>query len=226
MTAITPKQTDPGRGPVPAQPPGAPPPKLRRRGWVPLVGVVAAGFGAAAGLVTWVAMSTSQEVVVAAADLDKYQVIGPDDVRTVAVSLDPSVASIPGADADSLVGQRLAGPVPEGGILAPAGVSDDPFPPQGKSVVRVALTAQQANGLTLEPGDTVRVVVSAPTAATDTEPTYSPGEVSGVHLADTGAVVDVLVAHTEAVALSDAVVGGRTSIVEDFVLPSADKGGE
>lgn len=182
--------------------------------------------GAVGGLMTWMAISTSQEVVIAAVDLDKYHVIADGDLRTVSVSLDPSVAAIPGTEVASLVGKRLADDVPAGGVLAPADVSDAPFPAEGLSVVRVTLTAQQAQGLTLEPGDQVRVVVSAPSTATDAEPTFTPGEVSGVHAGDTGAVVDVLVARGEAVALSDAVVGGRASIVQDFHVTPGDGDGE
>lgn len=223
MTAVTPKQTEPGRGPESAAQMPTPPPKLRRRPWVAAAAVIAIFVGAIGGLMTWLALSPSQEVVIAAHDLDKYHVVTDGDLRTVSVALDPAVAAIPGNDAPSLIGKRLTDGVSAGSILAPAGVSDGDFPPSGQSVVRVTLTSQQANGLTLSPGDQVRVVVSPPAVSTDAEPTFTAGEISAVHEGDAGAVVDVLVAHDQAVALSDAVVGGRASIVQDLAL-SAEEG--
>lgn len=226
MTTSTPKQAVPGRRPVSAGQPPAPPPRLRRRPWVVGAGLAAVGLGAAAGLVTGVALSDSREVLVAAGDLDKYHVIAAEDLRSVSVSLDSSVASIPSTDVASLIGKRLADGVPEGSLLSPADIADDAYPPEGSSVVRVTITAQQAQGLTLEPGDLVRVVVSAPSAATDTDPTFTPGEVAAVHAGDTGAVVDVLVARGEAVALSDAVMGGRASIVQDTGFAAGNDAGD
>ncbi|GAA1874182.1 SAF domain-containing protein [Myceligenerans crystallogenes] len=216
MTAVTQKQTGPAQRPGPAEQAPAPPPKLRRRPWVAAAAVIALFVGAVGGLMTWLALSPSQEVVIAARDLDKYHVLDDGDLRTVSVALDPAVAAIPGRDAASLIGRRLTDGVSAGSVLAPAGVSDSGFPAPGLSVVRVTLTSQLAQGLTLAPGDQVRVVVSPPSVSADEEATFTPGEISAVHEGDAGAVVEVLVAHDQAVALSDAVVGGRASIVQDL----------
>ncbi|WP_454852237.1 SAF domain-containing protein [Promicromonospora soli] len=171
-------------------------------------------------------MSTSQDIVVAGHDLDAYEVIGADDVRVVSVTLDPSVAAIPGRDASALIGQRVTGAVEAGGVLSPGLVSEDAFPPEGQSVVRVTLTPDQSGELALEPGDAVRVVVSAATAQSDTEPTYTAAQVAAVRVGTSRTVVEVLVPHEEAVALSDAVVAGRASLVQDSAVISETTAGD
>lgn len=214
MSTTTPRTTDAGREPAPAPPPAAPPPKVRRRAWATIVGAGALVVGALIGLFVWMAASTTQQVLVAATDLDKYHVITADDLRVVPVTLDASVASVSSTEASALIGQRLTSTVPEGSVLAPADVSQEQFPPAGRTVVQVTFNAQQAAGVTLQPGDDVRVVVAPPTA-TDAEPTFSAGEIAAVHTSTSGAVVDVLVPHADAVDLSVAIANGRASIVHD-----------
>ncbi|MFD2794444.1 SAF domain-containing protein [Promicromonospora vindobonensis] len=170
-------------------------------------------------------MSTSQDIVIAAHDLDAYEVVDADDVQVVSVTLDPSVSAIPGRDAAALIGQRVTGAVEAGGVLSPGLVSEDAFPPEGQSVVRVTLTPDQSGELSLEPGDAVRVVVSAATAQSDAEPTYTSAQVAAVRVGASRTVVEVLVPHEEAVALSDAVVAGRASLVHDSAVTSDAAGG-
>lgn len=210
--------------PVATRPPVAPPP-LRRQPWLAVLGCAALAAGGVAGLITWMEMSTSQDIVIAAHDLDAYEVMDADDVRVVSVTLDPSVSAIPGRDAAALIGQRVTGAVEAGGVLSPASVSEDAFPPEGQSVVRVTLTPDQSGELSLEPGDAVRVVVSAATAQSDAEPTYTPAQVAAVRVGASRTVVEVLVPHEEAVALSDAVVAGRASLVHDSAVTSDAAGG-
>jgi Flp pilus assembly protein CpaB len=219
MTSTTTQQTVSGE--EPADQATATPPPLRRQPWLWVLACAALAAGGVVGLVAWMVTSTSQDVVVAARDLDAYQVLGADDIRVVAVNLDPSVAAIPAQDAATLVGQRVASTIEAGGMISPGQVSQESFPPEGSSVVRVTLTPEQSGELALAPGDAVRVVVSAPTATTDAEPTYSAGQVAAVHTGTTRSVVDVLVSHEEAVDLSDAVVAGRASLVHDSAIPDA-----
>jgi hypothetical protein len=160
-------------------------------------------------------MSSSQQVIIAAADIDEHQVIGPDDVRLASVTLDETVASIPGAALDQVVGQRAVSGLRSGSVLAPGSVSAEPFPPDGLSVVRVPLPQNAALGLTLAPGDSVRVVISATTASGDTEPTDTAAKVSAVHLGTTGAVLEVLVPHAEALGLTDAAARGQAAVILD-----------
>ncbi|WP_460889483.1 SAF domain-containing protein [Promicromonospora xylanilytica] len=166
------------------------------------------------------AASTTQQVLVAASDLDRYHVVTADDLRVVPVTLDSSVASVSSTEVEALIGQRLTSAVPEGSVLAPADVAEEEFPPVGRTVVQVTFTAQQAAGVTLTPGDTVRIVVAPPTVS-DADPTYSAGEVSAVHSSTSGGVVDVLVPHADAVDLSVAIANGRATVVHDAGLPSA-----
>ncbi|MEU4360315.1 SAF domain-containing protein [Promicromonospora sp. NPDC023987] len=192
---------------------------MRRQPWLAVLAGAALAAGGVLGLITWMVMSTSQDVVVAAHDLDAFDVLSADDVRVVSVTLDPSVAAIPGEDAAALIGQRLTGAVETGAVLAPGQVSEDAFPPEGQSVVRVTLTPDQSGELALVPGDAVRVVVSAATAQSDAEPTYTSAQVAAVRVGTSRTVVEVLVPHEEAVALSDAVVAGRASLVQDSGVP-------
>lgn len=200
---------------------GAVPPRLRRQPWVVVAGVVLVLAGVVGGLMFWATLAPAQQVVVAARELDKHQVIGARDVRVVALDHDASVATIPGDSLSDVVGQRAATAIPAGGVLAPEQVADGVFPPEGLSVVPVVLTAEQSIGLGLEPGDDVRVVVSASTPQSDGEPGYTPAEVAAVHAGDSRAVVDVLVPHAEAVDLSAAMAAGRASIVHDATTASA-----
>jgi len=212
--STTTRQTVTENEPAATRPLVAPPP-LRRQPWLAVLACAALAAGGVLGLVTWMLMSTSQDIVVASHDLDAYDVITAEDVRVVSVTLDPTVAAIPGRDASALIGQRVTGAVEAGGVLSPGMVSEDAFPPEGQSVVRVTLPPDQSGELALNPGDAVRVVVSAAAAQSDAEPTYTTAQVAAVRVGTSRTVVEVLVPHEDAVVLSDAVVAGRASLVQD-----------
>lgn len=211
-----------GATPEPQQPPGggfAAPPRLRRRPGLVAVSVVLVGVGAS--LAAWVTTTVgdASPVVAARVAVARGEVITADDVTVVRISLDPAVATIPGGDADALVGLRAAVDLPAGSLLTPDSVTGEDVPADGQSVVGIALDPGQLPARALRPGDRVRVV-STPREGDD-PPVQTPAAVpvtvvSTTVAPDTGlVVVDVTVPQEAAAGLVAAAATGRVALVLD-----------
>lgn len=180
--------------------------------------LVVTGAAGVAWLVTSVA--DTKPVLVTTHSLDAGEVIGLDDLAVAQVSLDPTVASVPASQRDSIVGQRTATALAGGQLLTPGSVTDAPLPEPGSSLVGVAVSPSQLPAADLKPGDPVTLVAGfregseLPTAP----PSSMPAAVAGTRTLDDGrVVVDVTVPTARAAMLAGWVSTGRVVIVREAV---------
>ena len=202
-----------------AAPPLVSPPKLRRRPTIVAGAIGAVCLGAVLAAWAWSSSTSTQQVLVATAEIPRGSVIEAEDLTTARLNVDSAVAVLPASAADELIGQRAALDVAAGGLLTPDLVQGESIPASGESLVGVALKPEQAPGETLMAGDLVRVVV---TPGQDGEtpkiaPEFSAAEVVGIHHdSETGqTVVDLLVPHAEASLLAARVATGNVALVLD-----------
>lgn len=205
--------------PAHATPGVAPPPRLRRRPALVAGAVVAICLGALLGAWAWTATTSTQEVLAARNTIPRGAVITTDDLERVRVSSDPALAPIDAASYDQIIGQRAALDIAAGTLITEESTSNALLPPEGMSVVGVALTPAQVPGLPLQSGDRVRLVVTpgegerAPTGS----PTFSEAEVVGSHTDEsTGElIVDLLIAYADATTLAARVATRNVALVLD-----------
>lgn len=207
------------RTPETAAPPVAPPPKLRRRPALVAGAVAAICLGGLLGAWAWTSTTNTQEVLAARDTIPRGTVITAEDLERVRINADPALSPIPASSYDDIVGQRAALDIAAGSLLSEASTAENLLPPEGMSVVGVALTPAQAPGVALQSGDLVRVVLTpgegenAPSGA----PTFSQAEVVGslVDQATGELVVDLLVPYADATTLAARVATRNVALVLD-----------
>lgn len=199
--------------------PPAPPPKLRRRPGMTVIGIVAVCLGAVVAGWTWTATSSSEQVLVARTTIERGSVIEKGDLTTARISSDPALSPVSSDEFEAVVGQRATVDIAAGTALTPDSYSAASLPSDGESVVGIALTPAQSPGIALSSGDHVRVIV---TPGQDGDlpggtPLYSEAEVVAVHVdeATGGTVVDLLVKHEEAAVLAARIATGHVALVLD-----------
>jgi len=203
----------------PAAPPLAQPPKLRRRPALIAAAVASICLGALLAAWAWTSTTNTQEVLAARNTIPRGAVITSEDVTRVRINADPALAPLPASAYDDMVGQRAALDIAAGSLLTQTATTSELLPPDGMSVVGVALTPAQAPGLLLQNGDKVRVVVTPgdgadPPAAS---PAFSDAQVVGTRTDEmTGElVVDLLVPHADATVLAARVSTGNVALILD-----------
>ena len=167
----------------------------------------------------WTATTTTQEVLVARATIERGEVIGAEDLARLRVSADPALRPVPSTELDQVVGQRAALDIAAGGLLTPNSLTTEVVPSEGQSVVGIALTPERAPGLELQNGDRVRVVVTPTQGETlpAGTPLSSDATVVGVHTSTQSgqAVVDLLVPRADAAVLATRIATGNITLVLD-----------
>lgn len=209
----------PGSAPAPAAPSLAPPPRLRRRPTLIAGAVVSICLGALLAAWAWSSTTNTQEVLAARSTITRGAVITSDDIARVRISSDPALTPLAASAYDDVVGQVAALDISAGGLLTAESVTSDPVPPEGMSVVGVALTAAQVPSLPLRSGDRVRVVVTPGEGADAVSgtPAFSDAEVVGSRTDElTGdLLVDLMVPQSEATTLAARVSTGNVALVLD-----------
>lgn len=196
-----------------------PPPRLRRRPALVVAAIGAICIGALLAGWAWTATTTTQEVLVARATIERGEVIGAEDLARLRVSADPALTPVSSADLDQVVGQRAALDIAAGGLLTPNSLTTEVVPSEGQSVVGIALTPERAPGLELQNGDRVRVVVTP--AQGETLPAGTPlsseATVVGVHTSTQSGqtVIDLLVPRADAAVLATRIATGNITLVLD-----------
>jgi hypothetical protein len=204
---------------TPAAAAPAPPPKLRRRPALVAVAVAAICLGALLGSWAWTSTTNTHEVLAARHTIHRGTMITADDLERVRINADPALTPLPGSSYEDIVGQRAALDIAAGSLLTQESTSSEVLPPDGMSVVGVALTPAQAPGVALQNGDRVRIVVTpgegddAPTGT----PAFSEAEVVGSHLdgATGDIVVDLMVPYADAAVVAARVATGNVALVLD-----------
>lgn len=208
-----------GPEPAPAAPPLAPPPKLRRRPGIVAAGVAATCLGAILTAWAWTSTTNTQEVLAARDTIPRGAAITSEDIARVRINADPALTPLPASAYDEILGQRAALDIAAGTLLTDAAITSELLPPDGMSVVGVALTPAQAPGLALEAGAKVRVVLTPGEGAEPPagSPAFSDAEVVGTRTDEmTGElVVDLLVPHADATVLAARVSTGNVALILD-----------
>lgn len=195
---------------------GVAPQKLRRRPLLVVLAVALIVGGAALGAWLWMMGTSATEVVMVRADVERGRVVTAADLGTVRVALDPSLQAVPGAQIESVVGQRAAVDLIAGTLLAPSSVTAALPPSPGESVVGIAVSPGMMPAEPLRAGDSVRLVQTPGQAGEVTgEPVTINAKVLGVAVGDTVTVVDVLVPAGQAAELAARIATGKVAIVLD-----------
>lgn len=203
----------------PGAPPPAPPPKLRRRPALVAGAVAAICLGALLGAWAWTTTTNTTEVLAARDTIPRGSVIEPEDLERVRINADPALTPLPASSYDDIVGQRAALDIAAGSLLTDESTRSEVLPPEGMSVVGVALTPAQAPGVPVQSGDKVRIVVT-PGQGADApagSPSFSEAEVVGSQFDEVNGqlIVDLLVPHEDATVLAARVATGNVVLVLD-----------
>ena len=197
-----------------ASPPVPETTKLQRRPSAVVLALVLVCLGGLTGLWLWTSSSAATEVVAVRSPVERGQLIVPEDLTTVRVTLDPALRTVPASGLESLVGKRAVTDLAAGTLVAPEQVSDAVVPGAGLAVVAVPIAPGLIPSEPLKAGDTVRLV-QAP--AQGVEVTGAPAEITGTVLnvtpGDTETVVDVLVADNRAGELAARAASGDLALV-------------
>lgn len=198
----------------------APPPKLRRRPMMWMLGVALIALGGL--MAAWIATSltNSESVLALRENVDRGEVIEESDLMAVQISGDPTIDTFLAGQEFDVIGKRAGRDLTAGSLVPPAAITNEVIPAAGESLVGVALTKAQLPSTALRSGDVVRVI-NTPRAQDDVG---KPGEAMSIEatvvgssiLEDSGQiVVDVTVPTQEAARLATLVATGRVAVVLD-----------
>ncbi|EGD43986.1 putative membrane protein [Nocardioidaceae bacterium Broad-1] len=195
------------------------PPKLRRRPIHVVLALIGICLGAIGAAWAWSATTNTEEVLVARTTIERWSTIEASDIERVRISSDAALTPVPASDYNKIVGTRAAVDIAAGGLLTPESTTSDGFPPTGKSIVGVSLTAAQAPATALRGGDPVRVIVT-PTEGSEAPagaPQFTEAEVVSSHVDEASGqlVVNVLVPYADAPALAARAATGNVALVLD-----------
>ena len=219
-TAASPVRRDPA-------PSFTPPTKLRRHPSVLIGGAFAIVLGALIAAWAWSATTHTQQVLAARATVHRGEVIKAEDLVSVRVSGDRSVAHVPGSALDSVIGKRAALDIASGSLLTTAETTDQALPPAGKSIVGISLTPAQLPATPIVGGATVRIVAT-PGSGGDVPagaPAATTAQVLDTRLDETSGdtIVDVEVPYADASVLAARAATGNVALILD---PMSATGGQ
>ena len=210
------KTTELTPDPVPTASSGTPV-KRRRRPRMLALGIALLVVGALGAWWITDRLSTTSQVVVAAADVPEGQVITADDLTTSDVNVPSGSAVISGSELDSLVGQRTTTSLEQGALLSPSQVSAASVPGEGTAIVGIKVAPGQIPTQNVDPGDPVQIVGTPKSG--DDPPSGDAPTVNGTIQAlgepstDGTYVVDVLVSDDQAGTLTALSATGRIGVI-------------
>lgn len=134
---------------------------MRRSGLRTGAGLLIIALGV---LVTWWAWSASthtHRVLALRSTVYRGQTITAADLTEVAITLDPTLKSVPATTMDAVVGADAKTDLPAGSILPAGSWARDTIPSGRTRVVGVTVTAAQLPSQPIHPGDQVQMVLTA-----------------------------------------------------------------
>jgi hypothetical protein len=177
----------------------------RRRPAVWVAGVALIAVGAAVATSAALSAGAKHDVLVLSRSVSAGRVLTADDLRTVRVAADSSVATVPAADESSVVGRRTAVDLVANSLLTDAALGGAAVPGKGQALLGVALKPGQLPARSLSRGDQAELIPTPPTATSTS---------SGSGQDSSGASPVAVTVDAEGAAGSD----GTT--VVDLVLPA------
>lgn len=185
----------------------------RRRPAMMAASVALTALGALAAWEVYGIASHQTPVLVVARDVPIGQQLQAQDLRTVAMGMDPGVQFFNAKDKSAVIGKRAAVDLKANALLAPSQVTDHITPAAGEVVVPLALKASQLPARGIRPGDTVLATVVLPD---DTKaPVNHVGRVDRVGQPDADGflVTDLVVPAADGAALARQAAEGKVAIV-------------
>jgi len=181
--------------------------------------VIVTALGCLIGAWAWTASTDTQEVLAARATIHRGETIEASDLQRIRISRNPLLTPLPASAFDDVVGQRAALDISEGGLLTDASTSDEPLPPQGQTIVGIALTPAQVPAMPLLGGDRVRIIATPGDEGTAgaSSPAFTVAEVVSTDVDQTtgNTVVNVLVPYADAGVLAARAATGNAALVLD-----------
>jgi len=211
--------TAPSQTPPFATTPALPPTKARRRPWLVGAGVALAIVG---GLASWYYASTvgnTDTVLVITGDVARGDTIASGDLTTIQIAGGQGTGTFAAADSRDVIGQVALVDLPDGSLVTKNNVGEGLAVAAGKSIVGVALSADQLPSYPLTAGDKVRIVDTPiaqgdPPAAT---PSTFRAEVFTTKYDDISGqwIVDLIVSESQAADIAARSATGRIALILD-----------
>jgi hypothetical protein len=198
-------------------------PRGRRRPAFVVAGVAMVVIGALAAV--WLVSSIGQrsDVVVMARDVPYGATMTADDLTTTAVSVDPSVSTVPAGDTADVIGQVAATTLSKGALLTHSDVTSQGVVRPGQVLVPLPLTVERVPAGGLTAGEAVLIVDAPPQGA---DPVVGTPQSFQATVAQVGTpdingmvVVDVVANAEDGRALAMRAATGRFALV---LLPAGD----
>ncbi|PZG45885.1 hypothetical protein C1I98_15140 [Spongiactinospora gelatinilytica] len=172
------------------------------------------GLTALGALIAWQVYGVAAHrtpVLVMARDVPIGQPIGAQDLRTVALGLDPGVQTVEAAGKSGIIGWRAAVDLKASGLLSRGQVTDAVVPAPGETIVPVALKPSRLPARGIRPGD--RVLAAA--VSDGATPADHPARVDRVGPLDADGlvVVDLVVPAADGTALARQAADGEIALV-------------
>lgn len=184
------------------------PPRLspagRRRPAVLVAGLVLVAVGAAVAVSAALSAGAKHDVLAISRSVPAGRMLTAGDLRTVRVSADSSLATVPAADEASVVGQRTRVDLVANSLLNPGALGGAAVPGVGQALLGVAFKAGQLPARPLARGDHAELIATPATAGTN----------QGSSSSGSSPTVVAVTVDAESAAASD----GTT--VVDLVLPA------
>jgi hypothetical protein len=176
----------------------------RRRPAVWGAGLALIAVGAAVATSASLSAGAKHDVLALSRAVPAGRTLAGDDLRTVRVATDSSVATVPAAEESSVVGQRTSVDLVANSLLTAGALAGAAVPASGQALLGVALKAGQLPSRSLSRGDHAELI---PTAS---PPSTTPGPSSA-----SAAPVPVAVTVD-----AEGAVGSDGTTIVDLVLPA------
>ncbi|RBQ16955.1 hypothetical protein DP939_28300 [Spongiactinospora rosea] len=180
----------------------------------PMMFLASVGLTALGALIAWQVYGVAAHrtpVLVMARDVPIGQPIAAQDLRTVALGLDPGVQMVEASGKSGIIGWRAAVDLKAGGVLSRGQLTDAVVPAPGETIVPVALKPSRLPARGIRPGD--RVVAAA--VSDGATPADHPARVDRVGPLDADGlvVVDLVVPAADGTALARQAADGEIALV-------------
>lgn len=197
------------------------PTRGRRRPMLWALGVVLVALGVLGSVYLVNNAGDTQQVLAMRTAVSRGQTIEAADLTIAQISLDPAIKTVPAADRANIIGKTAVNDLAAGSLLTPDSAANQPFPPNGSSVVGIAFTPGQLPAVDLRPGDNVRVVAT-PRAQDDPTTTEAPASIRATVVdtrtgatANGSTVVDLQVSTSDGPTLAALAATQRIALILD-----------
>ncbi|MDF5758428.1 SAF domain-containing protein [Spongiactinospora sp. TRM90649] len=177
--------------------------------------VASIGLTALGALLAWQVYGIAGHrtpVLIMVRDVPIGQHLAAQDLRTVALGLDPGVQALEATEKGVVIGKRAAVDLKAGGLLSGTQVTDALVPAPGETIVPVALKPSRLPARGIQSGDQITVTAAQASATPPVDHTARVDRVGPVD-ADGLVVVDLIVPASNGTALARQAADGEIALV-------------